>query len=47
MFRRKELTPFANIAATRLYASTGAVPLQSADEVTYAYPRASFIERAE
>jgi hypothetical protein len=34
----------SNIAATRLYASTGAVPLPSGDEVTYAYPRESFID---
>lgn len=33
----------SNIAATRLYESTGAVPLPSGDEVTYAYPRESFI----
>jgi aminoglycoside 3-N-acetyltransferase I len=33
----------SNVAATRLYASTGAVPLPSGDEVTYAYPRESFI----
>jgi ribosomal protein S18 acetylase RimI-like enzyme len=32
----------SNIAATRLYASTGAVPLPSGDEVTYSYPRESF-----
>jgi len=33
----------SNEAATRLYASTGAVPLPSEDEVTYAYPRESFM----
>jgi GNAT superfamily N-acetyltransferase len=33
----------ANIAATRLYASTGAAPLPAGDEVTYAYPRESFM----
>jgi ribosomal protein S18 acetylase RimI-like enzyme len=33
----------SNIAATRLYASTGAVPLPAGDEVTYAYPRESFM----
>jgi aminoglycoside 3-N-acetyltransferase I len=32
----------ANVAATRLYASTGATPLPSGDEVTYAYTRESF-----
>ena len=32
----------SNVAATRLYASTGAVPLNDGDEVTYAYPRESF-----
>ena len=32
----------SNIAATGLYASTGAVPLPNGDEVTYAYPRESF-----
>ena len=33
----------SNVAATRLYTSTGAVPLPSGDEVTYAYPRESFV----
>jgi ribosomal protein S18 acetylase RimI-like enzyme len=33
----------SNVAATRLYASTGAVPLPAGDEVTYAYPRESFM----
>lgn len=33
----------ANIAATRLYASTGAAPLPAGDEVTYEYPRESFM----
>lgn len=33
----------SNVAATRLYTSTGAVPLPSGDEVTFAYPRESFI----
>ncbi len=37
----------SNVAATRLYASTGATPLPSGDEVTYVYSRASFIEAAE
>ncbi len=32
----------SNVAATRLYASTGAVPVPSGDEVTYAYARESF-----
>ncbi len=32
----------SNIAATGLYASTGAVPLPNGDEVTYTYPRESF-----
>jgi aminoglycoside 3-N-acetyltransferase I len=36
-----------NIAATGLYVSTGAVPLPSGDEVTYAYPPESFAEPAE
>ena len=36
-----------NIAATELYTSTGAVLLPSGDEVTYAYPPASFAEPAE
>ncbi len=34
----------SNVAATRLYTSTGAVPLPSGDEVTYAYPRESFVK---
>ena len=33
----------SNTAATALYASTGAVPLPSGDEVTYAYPRESYM----
>jgi aminoglycoside 3-N-acetyltransferase I len=33
----------SNVAATRLYSSTGAVPQPSGDEVTYAYPRESFV----
>lgn len=33
----------SNLAATRLYASTGALPLPAGDEVTYAYPRESFM----
>ena len=33
----------SNVAATRLYASTGAVPLPSGEEFTFAYPRESFI----
>jgi ribosomal protein S18 acetylase RimI-like enzyme len=37
----------SNIAATRLYASTGAAPLPNGDEVTYAYPPASFVEPPE
>jgi len=37
----------SNIAATRLYASTGAVPLPGRDEVTYAYPRENFMQGAE
>jgi aminoglycoside 3-N-acetyltransferase I len=37
----------SNVAATRLYASTGAVPCPGDDEVTYAYPRESFIEAAD
>jgi aminoglycoside 3-N-acetyltransferase I len=37
----------SNIAATRLYSSTGAVPLPSGDEVTYAYPRESFMDTRE
>ena len=40
-------TGHSNIAATRLYASTGAVPVASGDEVTYAYARKSFIDSAE
>jgi ribosomal protein S18 acetylase RimI-like enzyme len=32
----------SNVAATRLYASTGASPLPDGDEVTYAYTRESF-----
>ena len=37
----------SNVAATRLYASTGATPFPSGDEVTYAYSRACFIDGAE
>ena len=37
----------ANIAATRLYASTGEVPLPSGDEATYAYRPESFDEPTE
>jgi ribosomal protein S18 acetylase RimI-like enzyme len=33
----------SNIAATRLYATTGAIPLPDGDEVTYVYPRESFM----
>jgi ribosomal protein S18 acetylase RimI-like enzyme len=36
----------SNVAATRLYASTGATPLPSGDEVTYAYARESFTTTA-
>lgn len=36
----------SNVAATRLYASTGAAPLDSGDEVMYAYPRESFMGEA-
>ena len=36
----------SNLAATRLYASTGAAPLPAGDEVTYAYPRESFMRDA-
>ena len=32
----------SNVAATRLYASTGTTPLPNGDEVTYAYTRESF-----
>ena len=35
-------TSRSNIAATRLYASTGGMPLSPDDEVTYTYPRESF-----
>ena len=35
-------TDRSNIAATGLYASTGAVSLANGDEVTYTYPRESF-----
>jgi aminoglycoside 3-N-acetyltransferase I len=35
-------TSRSNIAATRLYVSTGGVPLSADDEVTYTYPRESF-----
>jgi len=37
-------TTRSNMAATRLYASTGAAPLGNDDEVTYAYSRESFAE---
>ena len=37
----------SNIAATALYANTGAQPLPNGDEVTYAYPPASFFEPAD
>jgi aminoglycoside 3-N-acetyltransferase I len=33
----------SNVAATRLYASTGGVPMPAGDEVTYVYPRESFM----
>lgn len=36
----------SNLAATRLYASTGAVLVPNEDEVTYAYPRESFMNPA-
>jgi aminoglycoside 3-N-acetyltransferase I len=36
-------TSRANAAATRLYTRTGAVPLPGGDEITYAYPRESFM----
>jgi ribosomal protein S18 acetylase RimI-like enzyme len=35
-------TARSNVAATALYASTGAVPMPNDDEVTYAYSRESF-----
>jgi ribosomal protein S18 acetylase RimI-like enzyme len=35
-------TARSNVAATGLYARTGAVPLPNDDEVTYAYSRESF-----
>ena len=34
----------SNVAATRLYERTGATAVPSGDEVTYAYPRESFID---
>jgi ribosomal protein S18 acetylase RimI-like enzyme len=37
----------SNVAATRLYASTGAVPLPDGDEVTYAYLPKSFLDVPE
>lgn len=36
-------TARSNVAATRLYAKTGAVPHPNDDEVTYAYSRESFL----
>jgi ribosomal protein S18 acetylase RimI-like enzyme len=36
-------TSRSNIAATRLYASTGGLPLSPDDEVTYTYRRESFV----
>ena len=36
-------TSRSNIAATRLYASTGGLLLSPDDEVTYTYPRESFV----
>jgi len=37
----------SNIAATRLYSSTGGFPLPSGDEVTYEYRRESFMDATE
>ena len=37
----------SNVAATRLYASTGAVAAGDGDEVTYAYNRESFMHPVE
>ena len=37
-------TARSNVAATRLYASTGAAPLANDDEVTYAYSQESFAD---
>ena len=37
----------SNVAATRLYASTGAVPVPGGDEVTYAYSYESFSNPTE
>jgi ribosomal protein S18 acetylase RimI-like enzyme len=37
----------SNIAATGLYAATGGTPVPDGDDVTYAYPPASFAEAAE
>lgn len=40
-------TSRSNVAATRLYESTGGVPLSVSDEVTYAYSRESFMAMSE
>lgn len=41
------LTGRSNIAATGLYSRTGAIPLPEGDEVTYSYPRESYMDVTE
>jgi hypothetical protein len=40
-------TERANVAATRVFASTGAAAFGRGDEMTYTYPRQSFMSNTE